>query len=138
MEDPALLERGFCFGVWLFLYECGGVLGGFAFDDVVVVGVGHGGVLIVGYFGTGDFAEEDGVGGGFHGVDDFTGYVGDGAFYDRQVVFDFGGLGEFVLVFAAFEAEVAYDKGIALFTEDVDGESLGFLNAFVGVVVVVD
>ncbi len=114
------------------------VFGGLAFDDVVVVGVGHGGVLVVGDFGTGDFTEEDSVGGSFHGVDYFAGNVGDGAFYDRQVVFDFGGLGEFVLVFAAFEAEIAYDKGIALLAEDVDGEPSGIFNAFVCVVVVVD
>ena len=123
---------------FLVFNESGGVFGGLAFDDVVVVVVGHGGVVGVGYFGTGDFAEEDGVGFGFYCFSDFAGYVGYGAFYDGEVVFDFGGLVEFILVFAAFEAEVADDKGIALFAEDVDGESLGFLDAFVGVVVVVD
>ncbi len=114
------------------------VFGGFAFDDVVVVGVGHGGVLVVGYFGTGDFAQEDGVGGGFHGVDYFAGYVGDGTVNNGDEVPYLWGGGEFVLVFAAFEAEIADDKWIALFAEYIDGESLGFLNAFVGVVVVVD
>lgn len=94
--------------------------------------------MVVGDFGTGDFAEEDGVGGGFHGVDDFAGYVGDGTVYNGDEVPYLRGGGEFVLVFAAFEAEVADDKGVALFAEDVDGEPLGFLDAFVGVVVVVD
>lgn len=123
---------------FLFFNECWGVFGGLAFDDVVVVGVGHGGVVWVGDFGTGDFTEEDSVGGSFHGVDYFAGNIGDGTVNNGDEVSYLRGGGEFVFVFAAFEAEVADDKGVALFTEDVDGEPLGFLNAFVCVVVVVD
>ena len=73
----------------------------------MVVGVGHGGVLAVGDFGAGDFAKEDGVGGGFHGVDYFAGNVGDGTVNNGDEVLYLRGGGEFVLVSAAFEAEVA-------------------------------
>ncbi len=125
-------------GFSLVFNEGWGIFGGLAFDDVVVVVVGHGGVIGIGDFGAGDFAEEDGVGGGFHGVDYFAGNVGDGTVYNGDEVFYLRGGGEFVLVFAAFEAECSYNSGVALFAEDVDGKSLGFLNAFVGVVVVVD
>ena len=96
----------------LVLDESWGILGGLAFDDVVVVGVGHWGVGGVGDFCALYIAEEDCVGFSFDCFSELAGDVGYGAGDDGEKVPDLRDLFEFVVVPAALETEAAYDARV--------------------------
>lgn len=92
--------------------KVGAFFGGLAFDDVMVVGVGHWGVGGVGDFCALYIAEEDCVGFGFDCFSEFAGDVGYASFRDGEVVLYCWVFRKFVGVSAAFEAEVADDARV--------------------------
>ena len=114
------------------------VLRALPLDDIMIIRIGHGGVLLQDVR-VQHLAQEHGMGGGLHLVDHLADDIGTGIRHHRQeALHRVVHLVELIVVPAALEAEGADDAGLGILPQDGDGELPGVLDALVGVVVMVD